>query len=111
AGETISQVISFAAPQTADAARNHASEIWSTRLRPTRSRSFPHSGVVAAAVITYAEITHETSLSRPRSEAIVGSAVARMVWSSTAGSIARTIAAKAMVRERSVVVTVGWVDM
>ena len=29
----------------------------------------------------------------PRSEAIVGSAVARIVWSRTAGSIASTIAA------------------
>src|SRR3954451_24395077 len=38
-------------------------------------------------------MTHETSVRRPRSTAIVGSAVARIVWSSTAGSIARTIAA------------------
>src|SRR5438270_13559930 len=42
-------------------------------------------------------MTHETSVRRPRSVAIVGSAVARMVWSSTAGSIASTIAAKASV--------------
>src|SRR5437764_6912236 len=33
---------------------------------------------------------------RPRSAAIVGNAVARIVWSSTAGSIAKTIAPKGM---------------
>ena len=47
----------------------------------------------AVAATTYALTTHETSVSRPRSEAIVGNAVARIVWSRTAGSIATTRAA------------------
>ena len=38
-------------------------------------------------------------MSRPRSLAIVGSAVARIVWSSTAGSIATTIAANAILTD------------
>ena len=96
--------MSWAAPHTAEAVRNSISETSSNRLRPSRSPSLPHSGVLAAAVTTYAATTHETSVSRPRSWAIVGSAVARIVWSSTAGSIASTIAANAIRSSRMGVV-------
>jgi len=54
--------------------------------------------------------THERSVRLPRSDAITGSAVARMVWSRTAGSIASTIAANGMptpaARDSSVVESV-----
>src|SRR3954447_13459488 len=91
---TTSCVRSCAAPHRAEAATNTARAPWSRRLRPWRSPSLPQSGVDAVAATTYAVTSQETSLRRPRSVAIVGSAVARIVWSSTAGSIARTRAAK-----------------
>jgi len=91
----ISSVMVCAMPHNADADTNVASAISSSRLRPWRSPSLPHSGVDAVAATTYAVTTHDRSVSRPRSPAIVGSAVARIVWSSTAGSIAATIAANA----------------
>jgi len=50
--------------------------------------------VIVATATTYTVTTQETSLRPPRSAAIVGRAVARIIWSITAGSIARTIAAK-----------------
>ena len=43
------------------------SAISSSRFRPCRSPSFPHSGVLAAAATTYAVTSHETSVRRPRS--------------------------------------------
>ena len=54
----------------------------------------PSAAPMAAAATTYAVTTHGTSDRRPRSVAMVGSAVARIVWSRTAGSIASTMAAK-----------------
>ena len=49
---TISVVIDCAAPHSAEAARKAASAISSRRLRPWRSPSLPHTGVVAAAATT-----------------------------------------------------------
>ncbi len=53
-------------------------------LRPYRSDALPQMGVVAAAASTYTVTTQERSPSPPRSPAIVGSAVAMIVWSSAA---------------------------
>src|SRR4051812_19744515 len=75
-----------------------ANAVCSSRLRPSRSPSLPHSGIDTVEATTYAVTIHDTSVSRPSSPAIVGSAVARIVWSSTAGSIAATNAANAAVR-------------
>ena len=52
ARETTSMVMLWAMPQSAEPTRNVASEISSSRLRPWRSPSLPHSGVVAAAAMT-----------------------------------------------------------
>lgn len=96
AREAINIVRSPANPQTAVAARKNPSESSSTRLRPSRAPSFPRAGIVAAEARTYALTTQETSASVPRSVAIVGSAVARVVRSSTPGNIANTSAANEM---------------
>ncbi len=89
--------MSWAAAQRADEATKVANAISSRSLRPWRSPSLPQSGVVAAAATTYAVTTHDTSPRLPRSLAITGRPVARIVWSRTAGSIASTIAAKGTV--------------
>src|SRR4051794_4359093 len=95
ARRAMSCVIEPAAPHSADSTTNALSETSRAILWPWRSPSLPHRGVDAVAATTYAVTSHETSVSRPRSPAIVGRAVARIVWSRTAGSIARTRAAKA----------------
>src|SRR3954451_4396291 len=59
-----------------------------TGRRPKRSPSFPQSGVVTVEASRYDVTTQDRWLAPPRSLTIVGSAVATIVWSSAASSIA-----------------------
>jgi hypothetical protein len=57
-------------------------------LRPTRSPSLPHIGVVTVEANMYAVTTQDRWAAPPRSRTMVGSAVDTMVWSKEASSIA-----------------------
>ncbi len=80
----------WAAPHSADPARNTTIATWSTTLRPYRSPSLPYSGVTAVWASRYAVTTQEMWFSPPRSPTIVGSAVDTIVESSAAISITST---------------------
>ncbi len=76
-----------ATPDSAEPARNTRIAARSSPLRPNRSLTLPQIGVNAAAARTYTVTTQVSWLSPPSSPAIVGSAVAMIVWSSAATNI------------------------
>ena len=78
----------WATPDNAENAMNTTIAARIRSLRPKRSDALPHRGVEAAAPRTYTVTTHESALSPPSWPAIVGSAVAMIVWSSAPMNIA-----------------------
>ena len=87
AREAISSIIEWASPEKIDPTRKITIAAWKNCLRPYRSPSFPHSGVDAVEASRYAVTTQDRWDSPCRSPAIVGSAVATIVWSSAASSM------------------------
>src|SRR6478672_4084564 len=85
--KTISSVMFWDRPASADPIRNTTIANWNTLLRPWRSLILPYSGVVTVDATRYAVTTHERWFRPPRSPTIVGSAVATIVWSSAASSM------------------------
>ncbi len=83
----ISSVIVLESPASTDPIRKITIAAWKKIFRPYRSPSFPHSGVDTVEASRYA-VTIQESLDRLcRSPAIVGRAVATIVWSRPASSI------------------------
>ena len=74
-------------PASAEPIRKMTIAAWKNVLRPYRSPSLPHSGVDTVDASRYAVTTQDRCDSPCRSPAIVGSAVATIVWSSAASSI------------------------
>src|SRR5262249_39904635 len=74
-------------PASAEPIRKMTIEAWKNALRPYRSPSLPHSGVDTVDASRYAVTTQDRCDNPCRSPAIVGSAVATIVWSSAASSI------------------------
>src|SRR3954469_20633103 len=94
ARKAINSVIPWARPHSADPIRKRTSAACSTTLRPSRSPSFPYSGVTIVTASRYAVTTHDRCARPPRSPTIVGSAVETIVWSSDASSITSSSAPK-----------------
>src|SRR6516225_1542256 len=76
----------LASPESAEPIRKMTIEASKNVLRPYRSPSLPHSGVDTVDASRYAVTTQDRCDSPCRSPAIVGSAVATIVWSSAASS-------------------------
>src|SRR3954468_8358653 len=89
ARKAINSVIPWASPHSADPIRKSTSAACSTTLRPSRSPSFPYSGVTMVTASRYAVTTQDRCSRPPSSSTIVGSAVETIVWSSDASSITR----------------------
>src|SRR5215468_1666566 len=87
ARNAISSRIVCDSPASADPMRKMTIEASKNVLRPYRSPSLPHSGVDTVDASRYAVTTQDRWDSPCRSPAIVGSAVATIVWSSAASSI------------------------
>jgi hypothetical protein len=99
--------MSGAAPATSDDPAKTAAPASSSRAAAARAASTTSASDPRASARLYAVTTHATSSRLPRSLAITGSAVARIVWSRTAGNIARTIAAKESPTDRGLTPAVG----
>lgn len=101
-----------AAPDSAENAMNIRIAALIRLFRPYMSDALPHRGVEAAAPRTYTVTTHDSSLSPPSWPAIVGSAVAMIVWSSAPMNIATSKPPKASITRRCSRLSVSvWVDM
>src|SRR5262245_60760259 len=87
ARNAISWTMVCASPASAEPIKKMTIEAWKNVLRPYRSPSLPHSGVDTVDASRYAVTTQDRWDSPCRSPAIVGSAVATIVWSSAASSI------------------------
>ncbi len=79
-------IIEPLSPASAEPIRKMTIAAWKKILRPYWSPSLPHSGVDAVEARMYAVTTQEMCDRPCRSPAMVGSAVATMVWSSAASS-------------------------
>src|SRR4051794_24748117 len=80
--------MSWEVPERPDPTRKITMLARNTGRRPKRSPSFPQSGVVTVDASRYDVTTQDRWFAPPRSLTIVGSAVATIVWSSAASSIA-----------------------
>ncbi len=87
ARKMISSVIVWDSPASTDPIRKITMAAWKNIFLPYRSPSFPHSGVETVEASRYAVTTQDSFERLCRSPAMVGSAVATMVWSSAASSI------------------------
>src|SRR3954471_13588218 len=94
ARNAISSPSVWATPLSAEPARKTTIAAWNRGLRPWRSLTRPQMGIETVAPRRYAVTTHESWSIPPRSPTIVGSAVATIVWSSEASSIASSRPAK-----------------
>ena len=93
--KTISCVMSWERPHSADARTNPTMPRSRNGLRPKRSPSLPAMGVMVVEVTRYAVVTHARR-SRPlRSATMRGIAVPTIVWSSAASSSASIVPAVA----------------
>ena len=86
ARNAINMIIEPLSPASAEPIRKMMIAAWKKILRPYWSPSLPHSGVDAVEARMYAVTTQEMCDRPCRSPAMVGSAVATMVWSSAASS-------------------------
>ena len=100
ARKAISSPMLLAAPESAENTMNMRMAALRRLLRPYMSDAFPHSGVEAAAPRTYTVTTQDRSPRPPSSPAIVGSAVAMIVWSRAPINIATSRPAKASITRR-----------
>jgi len=74
-------------PASAEPIRKITIAAWKNVFRPYMSPSLPHSGVEMVDASRYAVTTQDRCDSPCRSPAIVGNAVATIVWSSAASSM------------------------
>ena len=100
ARKAISAPMLWAAPESAEKAMNSRIAALIRLLRPYMSDALPHRGVEAAAPRTYTVTTQESSPSPPSSPAMVGSAVAMIVWSSAPMNIATSSPPNASISRR-----------
>src|SRR5580692_3610811 len=87
ARNAINSTIECASPDSAEPTKKITIEAWKNLFRPYMSPSLPHNGVDTVEASRYAVITHDRCDNPCRSPAIVGSAVATIVWSSAASNI------------------------
>src|SRR5215470_12908021 len=95
-------------PASAEPIRKMTIEASKNVLRPYRSPSLPHSGVDTVDASRYAVTTQDRCDSPCRSPAMVGSAVATIVWSSAASSIPSSSAPMMMSVRRWVISLGSW---
>ncbi len=87
ARNAISSIIEWDRPDSAEPTRKITIEAWKNVFRPYMSPSLPHSGVDTVEASRYAVMTQDRCDSPCRSPAMVGSAVATIVWSRAASSM------------------------